>query len=1252
MSLFKKLRGTSDKKVQGDWEKQKKEARMKRAPSVFQSNILQDIQTNIMLEDSASNSEEPNSARRDDKKMPSADEVNAKFEKLLKYRGISGNDRRRKAMMSKPIDEKWKLILIHQASMLQQENSFKITGAPEYYIHVLKEAPTRESLQELCKMLKTKPEEWIKKFLDLEGLSTIFAVLVATSEAQAEKKRQHALLTASAAQPKNKEEEQSTENKKEDEENEDDEEKSESEEEKVQEEEKATGPIEDDSATTSTMATRSVSAPPDPFDLLQAECIRAFRTLMNTSIGMNAFLKSRDKSVELIARLLDSENLKTKTQVFFLLATICVNSEDGFWLSLDAVNHFKLMKREKTRFHTIVNALHTRDYNDDTILLMISILMFFNALLSATIDASAKRQLKAEFTELNILSICDTLKADDIDDTLMIQIATLEDEMLEVDDNDDVNDAAVQDMDNLENPMEILKLIRLQLSGTNAFEHFVSILQLFLVISSKSNEKEKTNNMATLAKIIKKAINIDEKGKVDEISVKELQLQDRVQTQQKKIQGLEDKFLKLAMMIQEGKVDNAAIQKLIASTSKQAKERQKEMEELEKSGEIDDMDEILSKIKPPSVSMSDNLQPGEYKTHVKNLEAEIKFLSYKLKQAEQKAKSGGGGGSGGVGGSNGGGEGMGGGGDGSGSGGGFGGGSGTGGGGGSGMGGPPPPPGVGAPIEGGPPPPPPPPVMGGPPPPPPPPGMGGPPPPPPPPGMGGPPPPPGMGGMGMYRPPPLPNVVAKVPMKGIFWNKVAPNNLQESIWIKKDIVKNLESIELDLDELTNLFAQKTDKGPKIEKEAKPQKISLVDPKKAQNAAITLGSMRLPYEEIRDAILEMDERKLSVEQVKALKDMAPTPDEIEAIKTYEGEYEMLGPTEQFFTKIIGINRFEHRMNVWMFKMNFGASTMKIQPDMECVVNCCKEIMNSEKLTRLLEVILAVGNFINSAAKKAVHGIEMSSLAKLKDHKATGAKTDLLTYIILFIEKQYPDVLKFYEDFNNLEAVQRVSIPTMESELKELRAGINQVASEIDKFDYGKFPQDQFRTNMIMFLDEGSEKCDYLEKLYEDMNKKCEQLRTLFAEDKKKYKPEVFFANLYQFVLSYKESHGEILRKREAEERKAEREKKKLEQLQTKGKKKKPEEEEVLEKKKPKKTVMNKNRDGDSEGLLDQTLDELAGGNFKRGKAAAAKSRKKTNEVADEIIEKMELKKKEDDKPSSPSGRKPKRRAEIDEDAQFA
>jgi hypothetical protein len=52
--------------------------------------------------------------------MPGAAEVNARFEKVLKYRGIVGNDKRKKAMMTKPLEEKWKLVVLHEKAMEEQ----------------------------------------------------------------------------------------------------------------------------------------------------------------------------------------------------------------------------------------------------------------------------------------------------------------------------------------------------------------------------------------------------------------------------------------------------------------------------------------------------------------------------------------------------------------------------------------------------------------------------------------------------------------------------------------------------------------------------------------------------------------------------------------------------------------------------------------------------------------------------------------------------------------------------------------------------------------------------------------------------------------------------------------------------------------------------------------------------------------------------------------------------------------------------
>jgi|SRR5690606_9458944 len=115
--------------------------------------------------------------------------------------------------------------------------------------------------------------------------------------------------------------------------------------------------------------------------------------------------------------------------------------------------------------------------------------MFINSLLSSTNDPNTKKLIKKEYQELGVNRIVEKLKNDEnIDDHLAIQCGVFEDEM-EMEDEQQGDDEEVE-IDNLDNPNEILKLIRIQLSGTDAFDHFINILQLFLIISGRATPEE------------------------------------------------------------------------------------------------------------------------------------------------------------------------------------------------------------------------------------------------------------------------------------------------------------------------------------------------------------------------------------------------------------------------------------------------------------------------------------------------------------------------------------------------------------------------------------------------------------------------------------------------------------------------------------------------------------------------------------------------------------------------------------------
>ncbi|GAU33057.1 hypothetical protein TSUD_152120 [Trifolium subterraneum] len=242
---------------------------------------------------------------------------------------------------------------------------------------------------------------------------------------------------------------------------------------------------------------------------------------------------------------------------------------------------------------------------------------------------------------------------------------------------------------------------------------------------------------------------------------------------------------------------------------------------------------------------------------------------------------------------------------------------------------PPPPPPLGG---GGPPPPPPgfrgpppPPLPGGGGPPPPPlPGGGGPPPPPPP-GGGGPapPPPPGAGAPGAPAPPGLPGgappppgggrgrglarstgaaAARKSSLKPLHWSKVS-RALKGSLWEELQRLGETQSgQEFDVSEIEKLFAANVPKptkpgGPSKPAGTKTEKITLVDIKRANNTEIMLTKVKMPLPDMMAAVLALDDSVLDVDQLENLVKFCPTKEEMDLLKGYTGDKELLGKCEQ-------------------------------------------------------------------------------------------------------------------------------------------------------------------------------------------------------------------------------------------------------------------------------------------------------------------------------------------------------------------
>ncbi|KAI1899173.1 hypothetical protein AGOR_G00058870 [Albula goreensis] len=251
---------------------------------------------------------------------------------------------------------------------------------------------------------------------------------------------------------------------------------------------------------------------------------------------------------------------------------------------------------------------------------------------------------------------------------------------------------------------------------------------------------------------------------------------------------------------------------------------------------------------------------------------------------------------------------------------------------------------------------------------------------------------------------------------------------------------------------------------------KIKELKVLDPKIAQNLSIFLGSFRMPYQEIRRIVLEVDEEQLTESMIQNLVKHLPEQEQLNALVKYKHEYANLSEPEQFGVVMSSVKRLRPRLNSILFKLQFEEQVNNIRPDIMAVNTACEELRKSKNFSRLLELVLLIGNYMNAGSRNAQsYGFDLSSLCKLKDTKSADQKQTLLHFLAETCEERFPEVLKFVEDLQHVDRASRVSAENLERNLKQMERQISQLEKDLETFSSSEDPQDKFVTKMsISFL----------------------------------------------------------------------------------------------------------------------------------------------------------------------------------------
>uniref|UniRef100_A0A8C1TUS1 Formin-like 2a n=1 Tax=Cyprinus carpio TaxID=7962 RepID=A0A8C1TUS1_CYPCA len=379
-------------------------------------------------------------------------------------------------------------------------------------------------------------------------------------------------------------------------------------------------------------------------------------------------------------------------------------------------------------------------------------------------------------------------------------------------------------------------------------------------------------------------------------------------------------------------------------------------------------------------------------------------------------------------------------------------------------------------------------------------------------------------------PPPLPgltlDISIKKPIKTKFrlpvfnWVALKPNQINDTVFNEIDDERILE--DLNVDEFEEIFKTKA-QGPAIDitsskqktSQKGPNKISLLDSNRAKNLAITLRKVGKTSEEICRAIQMLDLRTLPVDFVECLMRFIPTEAELKVLRQYEKErkpLENLTDEDRFMIHFSKIERLMQKMTIMAFVANFTESIQMLTPQLHAVIAASVSIKSSQKLKKILEIILALGNYMNSGKRGAVYGFKLQSLDLLLDTKSTDRKMTLLHYIANVVKDKYQQVSLFYNELNYVEKAAAVSLDNVLLDVKELQRGMDLTRRENSMHGHNTLLRD--------FMQQNENK---LKKLQDDAKiaqDAFDEVVKFFGENSKTTPPSVFFPVFVRFVKAYR------------------------------------------------------------------------------------------------------------------------------------
>uniref|UniRef100_A0A1J3CTH8 Formin-like protein n=1 Tax=Noccaea caerulescens TaxID=107243 RepID=A0A1J3CTH8_NOCCA len=310
----------------------------------------------------------------------------------------------------------------------------------------------------------------------------------------------------------------------------------------------------------------------------------------------------------------------------------------------------------------------------------------------------------------------------------------------------------------------------------------------------------------------------------------------------------------------------------------------------------------------------------------------------------------------------------------------------------------------------------------------------------------------------------------KPKLKPLPWDKVRPSSCRKNSWgsLKfnpPNANPKRRSLSCDL--------------PLLNQESR-----VLDPRKSQNIAFLLTTLKLTTNDIRQALEDGNYEALGVELLESLSRMAPSDEEEMKLKSYSNDSVIkLAPSERFLKELLDVPFVFKRVDALLSVANFNSKVAHLKRSFGVIQGACEKLRNGKMLLKLLEAVLERETKSGNA-----NDFKLEALLELVNIKWLDGRTTLLHSVVKnTMESEGVKGLKVVENLTSVlvdvEKAAEMDYCVLRSEVLKLYQDVQRVSEVLLLNDESGCNEEQqwwnFRESMTRFLESAVEEIKKIE-----------------------------------------------------------------------------------------------------------------------------------------------------------------------------